>query len=142
MLKQHVRTVQGQESQLIPSSDAMAEINSAMMERKSEVRTMSASRDSASITYKSGERVSLRPASEKDLPKEPVAVYARTFSATRRHIINPAHRTKTLCGHNVMLAEKWVQADGSVGVASRESVLDLTPCGRCEKSANAGNISR
>ncbi len=64
------------------------------------------------------------------------ARYARTFSSTRRHILNPDHGTeKTLCGGQVRLTEVYVNDSGVEATAAPWMVRDLAPCARCERSA-------
>ncbi|MEU2969010.1 hypothetical protein ABZ687_29035 [Streptomyces ardesiacus] len=67
--RKHVRTVNGGTPVLIPTRDALAEINHAMMDGKNDVREMSAARGHARIVYKDRERgtVTLRPATADDV---------------------------------------------------------------------------
>ncbi|MFE2184154.1 hypothetical protein [Streptomyces sp. NPDC059455] len=72
--RKHVRTVDGGTPEIIPTRDALAEINTAMMEGKHDVREMSAARSSARIVYKDPARgtVKLRPATAEGLsPRRP-----------------------------------------------------------------------
>ncbi|MCG8971832.1 hypothetical protein [Streptomyces sp. CL12-4] len=64
----HTRTVNGGIPQLIPTRDALAEINHAMMGGKRAVREMSEARGHARIVYKDRDRgtVELRPATTED----------------------------------------------------------------------------
>lgn len=78
--RHHVRIVDGGTPQLIPTRDALDEMNTAMMQPgKREVRQMSESRGHARIVYKDSERgtVVLRPATAEDL----AAVAARRPAA-------------------------------------------------------------
>ncbi|QFG13316.1 hypothetical protein SEA_GILGAMESH_124 [Streptomyces phage Gilgamesh] len=67
--RQHVRIVNGGAPALIPTRDALAEMNHAMMDGKKDVREMSEARGHARIVYKDRERgtVTLRPATPDDL---------------------------------------------------------------------------
>lgn len=74
--RMHVRIVDGGTPEIIPTRDALAEINLAMMEGKRDVREMSAARSTARIVYKDSERgtVELSPATAEDLaPTAPTA---------------------------------------------------------------------
>lgn len=62
-------------------------------------------------------------------------LYARTFSATTRHIINPAEEGKTLCGQAVRLPELYMLDDGFPRVAGTSGVYDLPGCRNCDKSS-------
>ncbi|MFI5990348.1 hypothetical protein ACIBAC_00640 [Streptomyces sp. NPDC051362] len=64
--RMHVRTVDGGEPELIPTREALAEMNTAMMEGKRDVREMSSSQSTARITYRDGRTVDLRPAHSGD----------------------------------------------------------------------------
>ncbi|GAA3374689.1 hypothetical protein [Streptomyces racemochromogenes] len=69
--------------------------------------------------------------------------YARTFSATTRHIIKPdTGNTRTLCGHGVSLPEEYVTEDGTVERPAGWMIVDLPPCKGCERSAKARNLTR
>ncbi|MFE1206386.1 hypothetical protein ACFW5V_32385 [Streptomyces sp. NPDC058762] len=67
--RQHVRTVNGGAPVLVPTRDALAEMNHAMMDGKKDVREMSEVRGHARIVYKDRERgtVTLRPATADDV---------------------------------------------------------------------------
>ncbi|MFE0063078.1 hypothetical protein [Streptomyces sp. NPDC059003] len=65
----HMRTVNDGTTEVIPTRDALAEINHAMMDGKGGVREMSASRSSARIVYKDNRgTVELRPLDEGQRP--------------------------------------------------------------------------
>ncbi|MFB7671297.1 hypothetical protein ACFC26_07750 [Kitasatospora purpeofusca] len=63
----HVRIVNGAAPQVVSTSEALAEINDAMMEGKRNVREMSASKSSANIHYRDGRQVTLRPATTDEI---------------------------------------------------------------------------
>lgn len=70
------------------------------------------------------------------------ALYARTFSATTRHIIKPGTEgQRTLCGHGVALAEHYTGDDGQPKQAAAWMIRDLPPCERCERSAAKHGIT-
>jgi hypothetical protein len=58
-------------AELISKGEALAEMNAAQMgETKKQVREMYASGSRASITYRDGRRVEIRPATAADMPVE------------------------------------------------------------------------
>ncbi|MBP2703503.1 hypothetical protein JOL79_06785 [Microbispora sp. RL4-1S] len=59
----------------------------------------------------------------------PVREYARTHSATTKHVINPDKRERTLCGHVVRLEFAGCLPH------SRDYTYGLDTCGKCERSA-------
>lgn len=63
------------------------------------------------------------------------ALYCRTFSATRRHVVNPCNTEKTLCGQAVSLPEIY-RDDRTDQLVTAEPwmIRDLTPCQRCTKA--------
>lgn len=68
------------------------------------------------------------------MTKTETPAYARTFSATTRHIINPEQKARTLCGGRVSLPETYVNDSGVTVHADPWMVLELPPCKRCEAS--------
>lgn len=65
----HVRIVNGGTQQLIPTREALDEMNAATIGNlRKEVRQMYANGDRAHIEYRDGRTVDLRPATEADLP--------------------------------------------------------------------------
>lgn len=70
-----------------------------------------------------------------------VARYARTFAATRRHIIAPDCRDKTLCGGRVSLREQYLGSNGVYRTADPWMVYELPACARCEGSARKRGIT-
>ncbi|NML55093.1 hypothetical protein HHL19_35810 [Streptomyces sp. R302] len=126
--RQHLRIVNGGTPQLIPTPEALAEINHAMMGGKSDVRRMSASRDEAFISYKDPARgtVILRPVHEGDypsvLPERPTddelagqitdgyrAFLARTFSAVADNTAIPVCADMLRPGMDVVSAVRQEQ---------------------------------
>lgn len=69
------------------------------------------------------------------------AQYARTHSATSRHIVNPDVTTKTLCGGAVRLAEHYIDGNGQPRTAPTWMIRDLPQCKRCETSARRRGIA-
>ncbi|MEU1275637.1 hypothetical protein [Streptomyces sp. NPDC005799] len=66
--RKHVRIANGGTPEIIPTRDALDEMNTAQMEGKRDVREMSAARSSARIVYKDDRgTVVLRPATQEDL---------------------------------------------------------------------------
>lgn len=66
-------------------------------------------------------------------------LYARTFSATKRHLQKPEDTAKTLCGGRIMLAEIYTNDDGDpVQVPLETLFMEINEprpmCGRCAKS--------
>lgn len=74
--RKHVRIVDGGTPQVIPTRDALDEMNYAMMGGKRHVREMSQARSWARIVYRDRERgtVELRPATPEDLAPAPAPV--------------------------------------------------------------------
>lgn len=86
-------------------------------------------------------------ANQTDATPEAVAAtvacpfYARTFSATTRHIIKPDTGGKrTLCGHAICLPDEYIDDAGKLARPDRWMILDLPPCGRCERSATSRGL--
>jgi hypothetical protein len=98
--RQHVRIVNDGPTEIIPTRDALAEINAAMMQPlvKRTVKRMSACKSTAHIVYRDGRTVYLRPATPGDtfptpterptdaeltgdIDAELAAYYAETFQA-------------------------------------------------------------
>jgi hypothetical protein len=69
-------------------------------------------------------------------------LYARTFSATARHIPNPDDRRRTLCGHQVVLCSEYRGEDGELAQPDAWMILELPPCKRCERSAASRPCAR
>ncbi|WP_461061231.1 hypothetical protein [Streptomyces pseudoechinosporeus] len=69
--RKHVRIANGGTPEVIPTRDALAEMNTAQMEGKRDVREMSSARSSACIVYRD-ERgtVELRPATDEEIAAE------------------------------------------------------------------------
>ena len=63
------------------------------------------------------------------------ALFARTLSATTRHIIKPENDSKTLCGGNVKLPEIYVNDSGETVTTPAWMIRELPQCDRCGKSA-------
>jgi hypothetical protein len=79
-----------------------------------------------------------------DEPPAPVTnpYYARTFSATTRHVINPDAPGGTLCGHRVSLRDEFVGDDGVTIIRPAAwMILDLPPCERCTRSEAARGMT-
>ncbi|MGV9509377.1 hypothetical protein ACWDQZ_27630 [Streptomyces tendae] len=89
--RKHVRIVDGGTPQVIPTRDALDEMNHAMMGGKRHVREMSHARSWARIVYKDRERgtVELRPATPEDLAPAAAPVAGRDaaplFAALAAH---------------------------------------------------------
>lgn len=73
---------------------------------------------------------------------EPVAApyYARTFSATTRHIIKPGDNTRTLCGRGVTIPDEYIGKGGKLARPASWMILDLPPCGKCARSEAARGL--
>ncbi|MBZ6253671.1 hypothetical protein KVH27_35570 [Streptomyces olivaceus] len=77
--RKHVRIVDGGTPQVIPTRDALDEMNHAMMSGQHNVREMTHARSRARIVYKDRERgtVELRPATPEDLASAPAPATGR-----------------------------------------------------------------
>ena len=64
-----------------------------------------------------------------------VQLYARTYSAKTRHVVNPNVPRRTLCGAMIVLSELHFGDDGTPRMADRWMVFGLPACQRCDKSA-------
>ncbi|MFE6639529.1 hypothetical protein ACFVFT_38555 [Streptomyces tendae] len=99
--RQHVRTVNGGAAVLVPTRDALAEMNHAMMDGKKDVREMSEARGHARIVYKDRERgtVTLRPATPDDVtPARPApAAPAPAADTTPLFAALAAYEATMLC---------------------------------------------
>lgn len=80
----HVRIVNGGTPQLIPTREALDEMNAATIGNlRKDVRQMYANGGRAHIEYRDGRTVDLRPATEADLPApEAKATNLRTHTGT------------------------------------------------------------
>jgi hypothetical protein len=77
----HVRITNGGTPEFITAREALDEVNAAMMGNKRAVRTMSTDQGgrAASIEYRDGRKVTIRPATEGDQPA-PTAEEVRVMS--------------------------------------------------------------
>ncbi|MGW4087025.1 hypothetical protein ACWEGS_28735 [Streptomyces sp. NPDC004822] len=120
--RQHIRTVNGGTPQLIPTRDALAEINAAMMgPGKREVRSMSEARGHARIVYRDGRTVDLRSATDGtapavqeqrptvreltgDIPESLLAYFAETYAAVADGTAIPVSADMVRPGMDVIAA--------------------------------------
>jgi hypothetical protein len=80
-------------------------------------------------------------ATPRILQSDGAPMYARTFSATTRHIPNPDRAGGgrrgygyTLCGGAISLLSEYMNGS-QPQLTDPRFILDLTPCERCEQSA-------
>ncbi|MGW2109922.1 hypothetical protein [Streptomyces sp. NPDC001948] len=120
--RMHVRIVNDGPSVLIPTREALAEINAAMMQPlvKRTVKRMSVSKSTAHIVYRDGRTVYLRPATPGDTfptPQRPTdaeltgpidaelsAYYAETFAAIADNTAIPVRADMVRPGMDVIAA--------------------------------------
>lgn len=134
----HVRIVNDAAPELITIKDALAEINNAMMgEGNKKVRRMSSVRSSATIEYRDGRKVEIRPAVMTDKPAEAAGEWNGTrsnpshlhrFGASLRAVCSrgitsagAGHRDGVLVGHDRLRTRTEIESDGKV----------YTVCPRC-----------
>jgi hypothetical protein len=91
MDKTHVRIVNGGAPEFITNRQALDEINAGQMApTKKNVRTMSCYRSTATIEYRNGDTVQIRPATDADKPAETTANGNRIVTVKgKRYVVSP-----------------------------------------------------